>query len=91
MTLQNDQSLGGWLERNGRELGLVHVSDLVQPHEYEATAILAQLETSDGGPPVLFDNVGDLDGSPSESRLLFNAYSHRLSVQRALGLDGERQ
>jgi 2,5-furandicarboxylate decarboxylase 1 len=89
MTIQHAQSLGAWLDTNGRELGLVRVSDLVQPREYEATAILAQLETADGGPPVMFDNVGDLDGFPSAPRLLFNAYSRRLSVQRALGLHGD--
>lgn len=89
MTVTDDQSLGGWLKAHGRELGLVQVRDLVQPREYEATAILAQLETSEGGPPVLFDRVGDLDGVPAEARLLFNAYSRRLAVQRALGFEGE--
>jgi 2,5-furandicarboxylate decarboxylase 1 len=89
MTVPHDQSLGSWLEANGRDLGLIRVIDLVQPRQYEATAILAQLETSEGGPPVLFDNVGDLDGLPSEARLLFNAYSRRLAVQRALRLEGD--
>ena len=88
MTAPPDQSLGAWLDLHGHELGLIRISDLVQPHDYEATAILAQLETAEGGPPVLFDSVGDLDGSPSEARLLFNAYSRWNAVQRALGLEG---
>ena len=89
MTTAHGQSLGGWLEANGHALGLIRISDLIQPHRYEATAILAQLETSDGGPPVLFERVGDLDGVPAEAGLLFNAYSRSAAVQRALGFESE--
>jgi 2,5-furandicarboxylate decarboxylase 1 len=89
MTASHDQSLGAWLDLYGHELGLIRIGDLIQPHDYEASAILAQFETSEGGPPVLFDRVGDIDGSPSDARLLFNAYSRMQAVQRALGLDGQ--
>lgn len=82
-----DQSLGSWIDRNGHDLGLVRVKELVRPNQYEATAILAQLETADGAPPVLFTQVGDLSGSASEVSMLFNAYGRLASIERALGIE----
>jgi 2,5-furandicarboxylate decarboxylase 1 len=87
MTRHNEQSLGAWLESYGRELGLIRVHDVVHPNEYEAAAILAQLEAPEGAPPVLFTRVTDLDGNLARARLLFNTYAKRASVQRALGLE----
>lgn len=81
-----DQSLRGWIDSYATELGLVRVKDLIQPRLYEATAILAQLETREGAPPVLFTQVSDLDASPSRAAMLFNAYARLASVERALGL-----
>ncbi len=78
-------SLRTWLDEHGAALGVLHVRDLVDPAAYEATALLAQLETADGGPPVLFEAVKDLTGGESQFQMLFNVYSRRESVIRALG------
>ncbi len=79
-------SLGSWIELNARDLGLIRVTDPVQPRHYEATAILAQVETPAGAPPVLFTHPVSLDGKPSGASMLFNAYAHRRSIERALSL-----
>ena len=84
-----DVSLGGWLENHGTELGLVRVGNQVNPADYQATALLARLETGEGAPPVLFERVSSLQGSPSPFKMLFNAYASRRSLMRALGYDGE--
>ncbi len=78
-------SLRTWLDANGGPLGTLRVRDRVNAAAHEATAILAQLETADGAPPVLFEAVMGLDGSDSAFRMLFNVYSRRESVIRALG------
>jgi 2,5-furandicarboxylate decarboxylase 1 len=81
------RSLGDWLGRHGRDLGLLSVDDTVNPGAFEATAILHQLETPTGGPPVLFSNLRNLNGERSPARMLFNAYSKRRSVGLALGVE----
>jgi 2,5-furandicarboxylate decarboxylase 1 len=83
-------SLTGWLAAHGTDLGLIRVENQVDPAAYEATALLAQLETREGAPPVLFERVSNLQGSPSVFRMLFNAYASRRSVMRTLGSDAGR-
>jgi 2,5-furandicarboxylate decarboxylase 1 len=78
-------SLRTWLDEQGGPLGVLRVRDRVDPASYEATAILAQLETDEGAPPVLFETVTDRTGAESSFRMLFNVYSRRESVIRALG------
>jgi 3-polyprenyl-4-hydroxybenzoate decarboxylase len=80
-------SLGAWLEENARAIGLLKVATLVDPNAYEATAILHQLETPTGGPPVLFEQLSNLAGAGSSARMLFNTYSKRRSVSLALGAE----
>lgn len=83
-------SLAGWIEAHGSALGMLRVTDLVDPSVFEATSILAQLETAEGAPPVLFDQVTDLSGSPSRFRMLFNAYASFDSVASTLGVNADR-
>ena len=80
-------SLGDWLEKHSTATGLLTVEDPVDPGVYEATAILAQLETPSGGPPVLFANLRNLNGERSPARMLLNTYSKRRSVGLALGVE----
>jgi 2,5-furandicarboxylate decarboxylase 1 len=82
-------SLGEWLDRHGRDIGLLTVDDLVDPGAFEATAILHQLEAPTGAPPVMFRNLQNLAGGRSPARMLFNTYSKRRSVGLALGLETE--
>ncbi|HJQ89945.1 MAG TPA: UbiD family decarboxylase domain-containing protein, partial [Propionibacteriaceae bacterium] len=62
------------------------MSELIRPNDFEATAILHQLETSHGAPPVLFNRVESLAGEEAGYRMLFNTYSRRTGVSAALGL-----
>ena len=89
MSSTTDSSLGEWLGRHSAATGVLTVEDLVDPGVYEATAILHQLETPTGGPPVLFANLRNLNGERSPARMLFNAYSKRHSVGLALGVETE--
>jgi 2,5-furandicarboxylate decarboxylase 1 len=82
-------SLGEWLEHHATDTGTLTVEDMVDPGAYEATAILHQLETPSGGPPVLFANLRNLAGERSPARMLFNTYSTRRSVGLALGVESE--
>ncbi|HSJ34490.1 MAG TPA: UbiD family decarboxylase, partial [Acidimicrobiia bacterium] len=82
-------SLGEWLEHHAAATGVLTVEDMVDPGAYEATAILHQLETPSGGPPVLFANLRNLTGERSPARMLFNTYSKRRSVGLALGIEAE--
>jgi 2,5-furandicarboxylate decarboxylase 1 len=86
MTAGSPRSLSEWLAENGRAIGLLQVSELVRPNTFEATAILHQMETSHGAPPVLFSRVENLAGGEAEARMLFNTYSRRTGVSAALGL-----
>ena len=89
MTARLPASLVEWLDSFGHDIGLLSVDDPVNPGAFEATAILHQLETPAGAPPVLFGNVENLAGTRSPARILFNTYSKRRSVSKALGLDSE--
>jgi len=89
LTVEAPTSLGDWLDRHGRDIGLLTVDDVVDPGSFEATAILHQVETSSGGPPILFSNLRNLSGDRSPARMLFNTYSRRRSVGLALGVEAE--
>lgn len=80
-------SLRTWLDHHAADLGLLRVRDRISPAAFEATAILAQLETDDGSPPVLFESVTDRTGAESRFQMLFNVYSRRQSVIASLGSD----
>ena len=82
-------SLRSWVEAHGAGLGMLTITDLVDPAAFEATAILAQMETPDGAPPVMFAAVKNLLGEQSVFRMLFNVYSRRNSVMRTIGTTAE--
>ncbi len=79
-------SLRSWLEQHGEAVGVLRVRDAVDPAAYEATAILAQLETGEGAPPVLFERVSDLRGEVAEFPMLFNVYASLASIRSVLSL-----
>ena len=89
MSVEAPTSLGDWLRRHSAATGVLTVEDMVDPGVYEATAILHQLESPSGGPPVLFANLRNLNGERSPARMLFNTYSKRRSVGLALGVETE--
>jgi 2,5-furandicarboxylate decarboxylase 1 len=89
MSALNASSLGEWLDQHSATTGVLTVEDMVDPAAYEATAILHQLETPTGGPPVLFANLRNLKGEHSPARMLFNTYSKRRNVGLALGVETE--
>jgi len=82
-------SLRSWVEAHGAGLGMLTITDLVDPAAFEATAILAQMETPDGAPPVMFAAVKNMLGEQSVFRMLFNVYSRRNSVMRTIGTTAE--
>lgn len=84
------RSLTEWLAGPARAAEMDRVEDLVDPHAFEATAILHQMEDRPGGPPpVLFPNVRALDGSTSPFGLAFNAYGSLAGVASSLGIEAE--
>lgn len=83
------QGLQEWLATNGPRVGLLRIDDEVDPSAFEATAILHQLETRSGAPPVLFSAVRALDGSRSPFSLLFNTYASVRSLGAVLDIQGE--
>lgn len=89
MTSVNPSSLGEWLDLHAAAIGVLTVHDVVDPGVYEATAILHQLETPTGGPPVLFADLRNLAGERAPARMLFNTYSRRRSVGLTLGVETE--
>lgn len=78
------RTLAGWLHELGR---LRTLARPVRPSDYEATAILAQLEEQGDTQPLLFEQPCRPSGERSEFRLLFNAYGTLAAVAAALGSD----
>jgi 2,5-furandicarboxylate decarboxylase 1 len=64
---------------------LVVVEREVDPR-FEASAILQHLENEDKFPAVLFQNVKDLHGNPSDCRLMSNLFATRQKCALALDL-----
>lgn len=83
-------NLSDWIARHGAALGMRRVMDQVDPSSFEATAILAQMETATGAPPVLFERVSGLDGEPSPFRMLFNAYASFEAIAATLRSPAQR-
>lgn len=83
-------SLTDWLAGPALAADLACVEDLVDPHAFEATAILHQMEGAPGGPPpVLFPRARALDGSESAFRLAFNAYGSLAGTAASLGVTAD--
>lgn len=81
------RSLSEWLTGPALTAGLALVEDLIDPHAFEATAILHQLEDTLGGPPpVLFSRARALDGTESAFRIAFNAYGSLAATAASLGI-----
>lgn len=80
------RNLGEFLE--GVE-GLTHVSESVNPAEFEVTALLQNLEDEGRFPAILFENPTDIEGRPTDFRLVSNLFADRRRIAQALGLDPE--
>lgn len=86
-----EQTLERWLTQDGASTGLFRVDKCIDPYEYEATAILAQIEQrSPAPPPVVFSRTVGLDGEPSQFPLVFNAYGSLRSVATTLGFEAKK-
>ncbi len=82
------RSLRDWLRVQGPAAGLLRVDELVDPYDFEATAILHQMEGTPGGPPpVLFPRARSLDKNPSPFALAFNAYGSLAGTAASLGVE----
>lgn len=82
------RSLSEWLRVRGPSAGLLRVEEQVDPLDFEATAILHQMEGTPGGPPpVLFPRAQAIDGSLSPFGLAFNAYGSLAGTAASLGVD----
>ena len=80
--------LRAFLDKVRRETGdLVEVVRSLRPGEFEATALLKQLEDRREYPAVLFRNPVDMHGRPSQFPLLSNMYATRERCALALGVD----
>ena len=80
--------LRAFLDKVRRDTGdLVEVERSVRPAEFEATALLKQLEERKEYPAVLFRNPRDMYGKPSRFPLLSNMYATRERCALALGVD----
>lgn len=78
-------TLSGWLGSWGPTIGLRRVQQPVAPADFEATAVLAQMDARGDSRPVLFERPSDQTGKFGEFRLLFNTYGTLASVAAALG------
>ncbi|MSQ50631.1 MAG: UbiD family decarboxylase [Betaproteobacteria bacterium] len=80
--------LRAFLDKVRRETrDLIEVERPVRPAEFEATAILKQLEDRKQYPAVMFRNPLDVHGKPSRFPLLSNMYATRERCAVALGID----
>lgn len=77
------RDLGSFLEEIP---DLKHVSESVNPAEFEVTALLQNLESERRFPAILFENPTDIEGRPTDFRLLSNLFADRERIARALGL-----
>ena len=82
------KDLRSWLrELQGEAAGeLIRISKEVNPSEFEATAILDQMESQGRFEAVLFEKVKDLRGRPSPFRILMNTFGTLRKIGVALDL-----
>jgi len=73
------------LERDHPEQ-VVHVTEPVDPAQFEVTAVLQHLETRGKVPLVVFDRPNDVLGEPSPFPIVANAFATRERCALALGL-----
>lgn len=65
---------------------LARVSEPVAPAEYDVTGLLSNLESENRFPAILFENPENVDGTPSDLRLISNVFADRRRVAQALEL-----
>ncbi len=70
--------------------GLERVSESVNPAEFEVTALLQNLENEGQFPAILFENPTDIEGRPTDFRLVSNLFADRRRIAQALELDPEQ-
>ena len=59
----------------------------IQPHKFEAAAVVQSLENKGLNPPVLFRNVTDMHGRQAKGfQLVINIHGDRLRLAKALGV-----
>jgi 2,5-furandicarboxylate decarboxylase 1 len=68
------------------EQDLLHISQQVDPAQFEVTAVLQRLENLNRYPAVMFDNPLALDGQPAGMPILSNLFASRARCAAALGL-----
>ncbi|WP_440991834.1 UbiD family decarboxylase [Haloarchaeobius baliensis] len=65
---------------------LKHVEREVRPAEFDVTGLLQNLEDRDEYPAVLFQNPTDIEGRPTDIRLISNVFADRRRIAQALDL-----
>ena len=68
---------------------LIHVTKPVNPAKYEVTAVLKHLENRGKFPTLLWDRPNDVEGRPSDLRLVSNVFATRERCALAMGLKPE--
>lgn len=85
--------LTSWLETLAAQAPgeLVTVRRPVEPAAFESAAVVDALESQKRYPAVLFEQVRDLEGRPTDCRILNNTFGTFRKIALALGLDtGQR-
>lgn len=75
------------LEEEGNPEDLCHVTEPVDPADFEVTAVLQHLENAGRYPAVWFDRPKNLWGQPSAFSLVSNLFASRERCALALGLE----
>ncbi|MBU1277239.1 MAG: UbiD family decarboxylase [Proteobacteria bacterium] len=86
-------NLTSWLERLAAEAPeeLVTVRRPVEPAAFESAAVVDALERQRRYPAVLFEQVRDLEGRPTDCRILNNTFGTFKKIALALGLDSDQR
>lgn len=86
-------NLASWLDRLATEAPeeLVTVRRPVEPASFESAAVVDALEREHRYPAVLFEQVRDLEGRPTDCRILNNTFGTFKKIALALGLDTDQR
>lgn len=86
-------NLTSWLDRLAAEAPqeLVTVRRPVEPAAFESAAVVDALEHQKRYPAVLFNEVRDLQGRPTDCRILNNTFGNFKKIALALGMDTDQR
>ena len=86
-------NLASWLDRLAAEAPeeLVTVRRPVEPAAFESAAVVDALEHQKRYPAVLFEQVRDLEGRPTDCRILNNTFGTFKKIALALGMDTDQR